>query len=139
MDYIDSLHELCETIANEVGEANEKIRSAGGKLSAGDVDYIDKLTHAMKSIKATIAMMEEEEGHSNRSYADGGVERGRSGRGSYRGSYEGGSYRSMRRDRMGRYSRTGDIADRLRDLMEQAPNDAARMELERLADKMAQM
>lgn len=63
-----TLYDLCETISRELGEANEKIRKAGGKLSAGDVDYIDKLTHAMKSVKTTIAMMEAEDGdgYSNR-------------------------------------------------------------------------
>lgn len=39
MHNIEDLHELCETISREIGEANEKIRKAGGKLSAGDVDY----------------------------------------------------------------------------------------------------
>ena len=57
---IRTLHELCETITRELDDANEKIRKAGGKLSAGDVDYIDKLTHALKSIKTTVAMMEAE-------------------------------------------------------------------------------
>ena len=39
MHNIEDLHELCETISREIREANEKIRQAGGKLSAGDVDY----------------------------------------------------------------------------------------------------
>ena len=39
-----TLYDLCETISRELGEANEKIRKAGGKLSAGDVDYIDENT-----------------------------------------------------------------------------------------------
>ena len=65
---LETLYDLCETISRELTEANEKIRKAGGKLSAGDVDYIDKLTHSLKSIKTTIAMMEAEDGdgYSNR-------------------------------------------------------------------------
>ena len=47
---------------------------------------------------------------------------------SNRGSYDSG------------YSRDGgEIADELRELMEKAPNDQARMEIERLANKMEQM
>ena len=43
MDYLKDLHETCETLSRELGEANEKIKRAGGKLSAGDLEYIDKL------------------------------------------------------------------------------------------------
>lgn len=100
---LETLYELCETVDRELREAVDKMRSAGGKLTAGDVDYIDKLTHTLKSVKTTIAMMEaedEEGGYSNRysrtyyprmSYADGGR--------SYAGR------RNARRDSMGRYSR----------------------------------
>lgn len=49
------------------------------------------------------------------------------------GGYSGRSY--ARRDRMGRYSRAG-LADRLRDLMDEAPDDHARTEIQRLIDKM---
>lgn len=94
---LKTLHELCDTISRELADANEKIRKAGGKLSAGDVDYVDKLTHSLKSIKTTIAMMEadDEGGYSNRymphygyAYNDG----------------RGNGY-APRRDSMGRYSR----------------------------------
>lgn len=148
MDYINDMHELCETISNEIRKANEKIRSAGGELSGGDYDTIDKLTHALKSIKATIKMMEDEdEGYS------GGYPYGMGG--SYRGGYsrEGGSYRGMggsyargrgtnaRRDSMGRYSSRGysrdaGLADEIRSLMEDAPNEQVRRDMQKLLDKM---
>ena len=62
MDYINDLHEMCDTLSHELKEANEKISNGGGKLSGSDLDYVDKLTHALKSIKTTIAMMEAESG-----------------------------------------------------------------------------
>lgn len=130
MDYINDLHELCETISQEIGEANEKIRNAGGKVSAGDVDYIDKLTHSLKSIKAVIAMTEDDGGSyddgmggSYRYSRDGGYRRG----GSYRGSYARG--RNARRDSMGRYS-SADDADGI---------EAVKAEAKRLAEKLQQM
>lgn len=170
MDYEKELYELCETIKEEIGEANEKIKKAGGKLSGSDVEYIDKLTHSLKSIKAVMAMMEDdgENEYSGASYARGG--RG----GSYRGgSYRGGSYRggssyddgmmmtggeggsyarngrgrgsNARRDSMGRYSsrmdgysRHGDVVESLREVMEEAPDDRTRMEIQRLIEKMEQ-
>ena len=64
MHNVEELHELCDTISHEIEDANEKIRQAGGKMSAGDVDYIDKLTHTLKSLKTTIAMIEAEGGES---------------------------------------------------------------------------
>lgn len=165
MDYEKELYELCETIKEEIGEANEKIKKAGGKLSGSDVEYIDKLTHSLKSIKAVMAMMEEEgeDEYSGASYARGG--RGGNRGGSYRGgssydngmmggSYEqGGSYArdgrgrgsNARRDSMGRYSsrmdgysRHGDVVESLREVMEEAPDDRTRMEIQRLIEKMEQ-
>lgn len=143
MDYINDLHELCETISREIGESNEKIRAAGGKLNAGDVDYIDKLTHALKSIKATIAMMEDEDGYSSATYPMGGSYRSREGgNGSYRGSYARGRM-NARRDSMGRYSgnysRDDGMVEELRSLMQDAPNEQIRRDIQRLVDKIEQM
>jgi hypothetical protein len=145
MDYINDLHELCETISREIGDANEKIRNAGGKLTAGDADYIDKLTHSLKSIKATIAMMEDEDGYSSANYPMGGSY---ARRGGY--SRENGTYRSYARGRMnaprdsmgrysGRYSRDDGMVEELRGLMEDAPNDAIKRDIQRLVDKLEQM
>lgn len=139
MDYIKDLHELCETISEAIGEANEKIRSGGGKLTAGDVDYVDKLTHALKSVKATLAMMEDEDysGSYPMVYADGSYNR------SYNGSYNRSrSYRgSYARGRNGRYSNErgysrNDLSDKLHELMDEAPDEQTRMEIKRLIDKM---
>jgi hypothetical protein len=140
MHNIEDLHELCETISREIGEANEKIRKAGGKLSAGDVDFVDKLTHTLKSLKTTIAMMEAEDGESGR-YMPG----------MYRYSYgmddsynRGDSYRRGR-DSMGRYtSRRGysyddGMIEELRSLMENAPDEATKREFRQFIAKMEKM
>ena len=144
MDYMNDLHELCETISREIGDANEKIRAAGGKLSGGDYDTIDKLTHSLKSIKATIAMMEDEDGYSNRAYPMGGSFRYSRNGGSYRDGMGGSYARGRRRDSMGRYSnnggysRDGDLVDQLHELMQDAPNDNIKREMQRLAEKIEQ-
>lgn len=121
----------------------KKIRAAGGKLSGADVDYIDKLTHTMKSIKTTIAMSEAEDERESGgypyymdmrypSYGEGGMRNGRSN--------------ARRRDAMGRYSgenRRGgysrndaraDMVDDLRDLMRNAPDERTRMKFQRFID-----
>lgn len=151
---IKELYELCETISKAIAEANEKIRSAGGKLTAGDVDYVDKLTHALKSTKATMAMMEEEgeEGNSGYYPGMGGVAyRGGNSNRSYRGgSYrEGGSYArgqsNARQSRRGGYSgedgysRHGDLTEELYELMNEAPDERTRREFERFISKLESM
>ena len=138
MDNTKDLHEMCEILSRELGEANDKIRNGGGKLSGSDLDYVDKLTHALKSIKTTIAMAEADEGGSY----DG--DRMYSGRMyPYRGSYNDGSYRSgsyaRRRDSRGRYAMDADMAAELRELMQKAPDEQTRMDFQRLIDKIERM
>jgi hypothetical protein len=141
---MNDLHELCETIMREVADANDKIREAGGRLTSGDVDYIDKVTHTLKSIKSTIALMENEGG----SY-DSGSYNDSYDRGSYRysrndnGSYGRGRGRYANRDSMGRYSSHGysrddGMVEKLRELMQDAPNEQVRQDFQRLIQKMEQ-
>lgn len=149
---IEMLYELCDTISREIEKSNDKIRSAGGELSAGDIDYLDKLTHSLKSIKTTIAMMEAEDedgGYSERGYSrnmDGGSSY-RSGR-SYRdgrtyphmgGSYARGRGRNARRDSMGRYSSHDGVAEELRSLMGSVQDESVRRDMQRLVEKVEGM
>lgn len=120
MDYTNDLYELCETISKEIGDANDKIRTSGGKLTAGDADYIDKLTHTLKSIKTTLAM-----------------EGGSYNNGSY-GSYRRGSYRTMPRRYSNGYSRDGGMVDELREIMQDAP-EHLRGDIQRLITKAESM
>ena len=129
MDYIKELHELCETISDAIAEANEKIRSGGGKLSAGDVDYVDKLTHALKSIKAVLSM--EDDGYSGRPYDDGrpwSYGRRRDSMGRYSSRYS--------RDK---YSRGNGMVDELRELMQEAPDERTKNEFHRFISKIESM
>lgn len=130
--WLDDLYDLCETVSHEIGEANEKIRAAGGKLSGADVDYIDKLTHTMKSIKTTIAMAEAEERDGESGYYPymGGYR-------SYENGMRVGRSNARRRDSMGRYSRENrgysrddaksDFIDDVRELMRDAPDERIKM------------
>ena len=149
--WLDDMYDLCETVAKEIGEAIQKIEAAGGKLSGADVDYIDKLTHTMKSIKTTIAMAEADEngesgyypyigGYGYRSYENGGGGGGRS-------NQRGGGRSNQRRDSRGRYSRESrrgysrdearmDFIEDVRDLMRDAPDEHTRMKFQRFIDEI---
>ena len=109
------LYELKDRLVDELKDYGRK------DLTGGSLDMIDKLAHATKNICKIIE--DSDEGNSGYYPRVGHVYDGRSFRNSYR------------RDSMGRYSREG-LADKLRDLMEDAPDDHTRMEIKRLVDKM---
>ena len=159
---LDTLYELCETISVELSECNQKLRQSNGKLNERDVEYLDRLTHTLKSLKTTIAMMKaEDKGYSGhywdgRYYFDGetSMDGGSSNRGSYdggsyRGSYEGDSNGSYgrgpyaNRDRMGRYAERYSRADanedfkrELEEAMSKAPDEQSRKKIEKLMQEM---
>lgn len=80
------LEELREMLMEELEKCSDK-----GELSAGSLEVIDKLAHAIKSIDTIMAM--EEGGYSNEYSNEYSNARGRG--------------RNARRDSMGRYSRGG--------------------------------
>lgn len=155
----EMLHKLCKALMEELDEYSKKIEKSDG-MSAGDLEAVDKLSHALKSVKTTIAMMEageEDSGYSGHyipywgmSYAGGrGGNQGGSNRG---GNYNrnGGSYARGGRNNnpMGRnqYSREGysyaeedmmNIIEEIRGMMDDLPEEKRRkverlvMELER--------
>ena len=130
-DLYSDLEEMCETTANEIKAANQKIRSAGGKVSPSDMDYLDKLAHLRKSIKTTMAMMDAEGGSG--AYMDN------------RSSY------ARRRDSMGRFTRSsgydrsyadhsydpGMMAE-LRELMDEAPDEMTRQKFQKFIKELEQ-
>lgn len=126
------LYELKEKLCEELEEY------AGKEMSAGALDVIDKLAHAIKNIEKIVEADEY-------SYDDG-----MSHESSYRGrsydrSYEdrrGRSYargRNARRDSRGRYSRDDGMIEELRTLMDDAPNEKTKKEFERFIQKIEQM
>ncbi len=149
--WLDDLYDLCETVAKEIGEANKKIEAAGGKLTGADIDYIDKITHAMKSIKTTIAMEEANEGGESGYYPYMGGYGYRSyensGEGGGRSNQRGGGRSNQRRDSRGRYSRENrggysrddareDMVMELRELMRDAPDEHTRMRFRRFIEEI---
>lgn len=152
---LETLYELCETVSKELETANEKIKTAGGEVSGGDIEFLDRLTDIMKNLKTTIAMMESEmfeEGSSGyyggRYYYDNDMSMPRGGRGSSyargRSNARGGRGNSYGRNnsyaRGGRgYSRDDakeDFMYEIEDLMDKAPDEQTRMKFEKLLNEM---
>lgn len=135
------LYELKEMLCKELKEYGEK-----GEMSTGTLDVVDKLAHTIKNLDKIIEGYEEEEGYSSSSYPDG---MGGSYRTYPRMYMRGGSYargRNAKRDSMGRYSsergysRDGmEMADQLRDMMKDAPDESVRRDIDRLLRKVEQM
>lgn len=119
------LEDLRDTLCRELDEIAEK-----GELSAGDLDTVDKLAHTIKNLDK---VMMGEAGYSSAGdwYAMGNY----GDRTGYRDSATyGNSYRGRKRDSMGRYSRADakeDIADKLRRMMDDAPDSRTREALDK--------
>jgi hypothetical protein len=100
-----------------------------GELTAGSLDTVDKLTHAIKSLETIMAMNEySEDGYSSRGSYDGNVNSNSYAR---RYTREGGNsyarYGNVRRDSMGRYSREGDdVVHSMRELMNRTSDPKAK-------------
>lgn len=142
MDYTKDMEMACELLHEQLGDLVRKIKNNG--MSSGDLEKLDKLTHSLKSVKGTMQMEQaEEDGYSGMypymGYGRGSYDRG----GSYNGS-DGGSYargRGQRRDSMGRYSgergySRNDLSDKMRELMEDAPDERTRREIQQMIDRL---
>ena len=133
MDYMKDLETLCDLRSEKIAEKTRKITKSG--MNDGDLETMDKLTHTLASVKKIMAFMEDGDGYSGNWPMDGSY------RNMYRGSYgHGGSY-ARKRDSMGRYSgergySRNDLADKMRELMMDAPDDRTRQEMQRMIDKM---
>jgi len=133
MDIMKDLENLCDILSEQISDVTRKARNG---ISSGDLENIDKLTHSLASVKKIMAFMEDDGEYS------GYYPMGSSYRESYRGSYarNGGSY-ARKRDSMGRYSgergySRNALADKMRDLMMDAPDDRTRQEIQRMVEKL---
>ena len=130
------MHEL-EKLKNMLCEELEK-HADKGELTAGSLEVVDKLAHAIKNLDKIIENYDGEY----------------SGRYMPRYMYDDGNSYARKRDSMGRYSREysrenrggysreysrDGIADKLRELMDDAPDEKTRNEIRKLADKMETM
>ena len=125
------LYELKDKLMKELEEYADN-----GKFSKDDVEAIKYTASAIDHICNIMEGGDEEYSnmypyaYDDMSYARGG----RNGRSYARGRM------NARRDAMGRYSRAGeDIAEQLRGIMHDAPDDHIKMEIERLANKVEKM
>lgn len=115
------MHKLCNYIKDELMELEMKV-GRGEKLSAGEVEYGDKLAHFKKCLLTVEAMGD---GYSNDN-------RGR--------SYENRSYdwnysEARNRDSMGRFSRDG-FMDQLMSMRESAPNEKSRRAIDKMINEL---
>lgn len=134
------LYELKEKLCRELK------KYSGEDVTTSSLEVVDKLSHAIKNLDKIIEKYEEEDGGSYgyNSYENnyrGNSNRG--GRGSYN-SYTRGRGRNAKRDSMGRYSsegysRNSDIANELREMMMDAPDEQTRQEYQKVISKLEMM
>lgn len=153
------LYELKEKLMEELEKYGQE------ELTAGSLEVVDKLSHAIKNLHKIIEKCEEEdysmdggmssyarnsyaqrgqsyayEGQSGNSYARGGNSYARGGQ-----SYARGRGKNAKRDSMGRYASEGgysgseEMINELYGLMEEAPDDKTRKEFEKFIKKVEMM
>ena len=151
------MHKLMEFVCDELEEMDRKVAKEG-KLSRTELEDVKNLTDVKKNI-LKIDMLSDESEYSNamggysrrgsytdRSYADMSyADEGRGDfvrpDGSYRyptpeASYARGRRGNVRRDAMGRYSRSGDISEDLEKLMNKTDDERVKDEIRRLMDRL---
>lgn len=129
------MHKIKEMLMEELYEYEEKAKKGQGKMSAGDLETLHKLTDTIKNIDK-IEMLEDV----------GNSENGGDwmARGMYDGSYgdEEHSYARRKRDSRGRYSRDGGkdrMIEKLEQMMREASNDKEREAFRHFIDKLDTM
>ena len=136
MDIMKDLESLGDVLSEKISEKTRKIKNGG--MNDGDLETVDKLTHALASVKKIEAFVEDD-GYSGYWPTDGSY------RGMYRNSY---AHGGRRRDSMGRYSHSrygrgysGDdnMIAQLRELMEEAKDDKTRQEFQKFINKVESM
>ena len=138
MKNIETLEKLCEIVEKQIDKAVDALMRDNGKLPAADADYLDKLTHTLKSIKTTMAM--EGYGSSERRGRDSMGRFTSRADGSY---YDGGSYDGYGRSRwsydVGPYSERsmhGDAKEELQRMSNETGDERVKRALEDAMRKM---
>lgn len=151
-----TLYELCEVLSREIEDQTQKVIKGG--MDQGSLEIIDKLTHALKSVKTTLAMEEAQQGGYQAYRAGGGYNAsggynahdryyaypnsseygaGGYGEGGYNEGYGEGGYGRRGRNSMGRYTAEGaNLGEELQKLIQKAPTPQIRMDMEHLMQKI---
>lgn len=148
MNNVEELHKLCEKAMESIAESNKKLAKENERLSAADVDYLDKLAHMVKSLKTTIAMEEYPDGYSGEYSGEYSREGGWNYNRPYytSGNYYGNSGARRMRDSMGRYtsresgySRDASrqkMVDKLSTLLDDTMSDSERQAINECIEKI---
>lgn len=144
MDLYTNLERLCRFLEQELEEANNKLEDAG-RVSGDDMGFIDKLSHSIKSVKSTMAMIDrgysnDYSGNNSGNYSGNySGNNGTSGRYDASGRY---SNRGRSRDSMGRYSGHGEseeVLNQLREIAQDAPDAHIRKKIEKTISEIENM
>lgn len=125
------MHKLLDFVCDELKDLEKKADNGGLNLS--EVQYADTLAHLKKNLMKA-EEMELENDYSQRGYTQRTMPQ-----------YYGNSYagrRNARRDSMGRYSRENgysradDMVGQLREMMNTAPDEMTRQDIQRLVTRL---
>lgn len=91
-EHMQSLCDSLEYAYRDLAKVNQQIRNNNTDLNPSHVEYLDRLTHTIKSLETTKAMKEAAEGSERGEYGERGAYGERGGYGMRRMPYQGGYY-----------------------------------------------
>ena len=132
---MEELEKLYEIVKKQIGKCTDELERDGGHIPANDAEYLDALTHTLKSVKTTLAM--EGHGESERRGRDSmGRFTSREG-GSYGDGYSRGYYPMYAyEDGEGRSMRGDEVREHMRSMMRSTDDERVRRALEEAMRKM---
>lgn len=159
----EHMRDVCDALEysyRDLGMVNNQLRDNSGQFDPARMNYFNQLTHAIKSLETTKAMLEAKEAEErgeygarrrygdqgyglrmpyspmyNGGYFEGGGYGEDYGRGERRGENRDGYGRNQNRDGRGRYADDG-MREKLRTMMANTRDENTRMELQRMMDNM---
>lgn len=141
---VEVYYELCEFVEDELKEMTKKLRNTGGKMSANDLEYLNKLTETVNNIDTKINRAESKDGYSEDFWGDsmanrGGNRGGNRSRESWESNRRSNANRSMD-DRSMDYSRgeemREDFMERVEMLRNKAPDERTRMKFDKFLNDL---
>lgn len=121
----EDLERLCELLKKELHKTVDKFEKSGD-MSGGAIDYLDKISHALKSVKTIMAM-------------EGSDYSGYSRRDDYSGRYSRRYSNGYANGYSGDYSGASEEIREIKEMIDRIPDDKLRREMERSLARAANM
>lgn len=136
---MNMLYEYCDLLKRTGKEMLVNFQKQNHPLDEGEMKYVDELLHAIKSVKATIAMEEAKEQTGEYNRGGYGASRGGAYDAYREGGYMDGGYQRRSRDSMGRYMSGNELTEQVRRAMESEKDPRKQEQYDQILNQLNRM